>query len=103
MNPIYEKNSSVLLITVTALNVTLWKRLYLRTDAREELKLPGYEELRLLKEENHSRRERLKEVKGYICNIGGKELIIIAHGAYYYISELEALQAKGRKYASNWS
>ncbi len=65
LNPIYEKNTSVLLITVTALNVTLWKRLYLRTDAAEELKLPGYEALRLLKEENCSRQERLKEIKWY--------------------------------------
>lgn len=63
LNPIYEKNSSVLLITVTALNVTLWKRLYLRTDILEELELPGYEALRLLKQENCSRQEKLKEVK----------------------------------------
>ena len=63
LNPIYEKNSSVLLITVTALNVTLWRRLYLRTDAKEDLDLPGHEALRLLKEENSSRQERLKEVK----------------------------------------
>lgn len=63
LNPLYEKNSSVLLITVTALNVTLWQRLYLRTDALEELQLPGYEALRLLKEENCSRQERLKEVR----------------------------------------
>lgn len=81
LNPIYEKNSSVLQITVTTLNVSLWRRLYLRTDALEQLELPGYEALRLLKEESTSRHERLQEVK----------------------RELEALQVKGRKYASNWS
>jgi len=63
LNPLYEKNASVLLITVTALNVTLWKRLFLRTDLLEELELPGYEALRLLKEENRSRQERLKDVR----------------------------------------
>ena len=63
LNPLYEKNSSVLLISVTALNVSLWRRLYLRTDAQEELDLPGFEALRLLKQENISRQERLKEVK----------------------------------------
>ncbi len=63
LNPIYEKNSSVLQITVTTLNVSLWRRLYLRTDALEQLELPGYEALRLLKEESTSRHERLQEVK----------------------------------------
>jgi hypothetical protein len=63
LNPLYEKNTSVLLITVTALNVTLWQRLYLRTDASEELDLPGYEALWLLKEENKTRHDHLKEVK----------------------------------------
>lgn len=63
INPIYEKNPSILLITVTALNVALWKRLYLRTDAREGLYLPSYEELRLLKEENSTRHEKLQEVQ----------------------------------------
>ena len=68
LNPLYEKNTSVLLITVTALNVTLWRQLYLRTDALEELDLPGYDALRLLKEENLSRQEKLKEVKRYYKN-----------------------------------
>lgn len=81
LNPLYDKNTSVLLITVTALNVTLWRQLFLRTDALEELHLPGYDALRLLKEENLSRQEKLMEVK----------------------SELEELQKQGRKYASNWS
>lgn len=65
VNPLYEKNPAVLLITVTALNVTLWKRLYLRSDAKEELDLPLYEAVRLLKEENCSRLEKLQEVKRY--------------------------------------
>lgn len=67
VNPLYERNPGVLLITVTALNVGLWRRLYLRTDAEEELELPGYEALRLLKEENKSRKERLAEVKRSAC------------------------------------
>ena len=100
LNPLYEKNPSVLLITVTALNVTLWKRLYLRTDGDPNLYLPTHKALRLLKEENHSRKEKLKEVKRFVMSRLQLSAVRLCKCCF---RELEVLQVKGRKYASNWN
>lgn len=81
LNALYEKNSTVLLITVTALNVTLWKRLYLRRGLEPGLLVPGQQAVRRLKETNTSLKRALTDIR----------------------SELLQLQTEGRKYASNWS
>ena len=62
-NPLYEKNPTVLKITVTALNVSLWKQLYLRMDAESTLPLVGFEAIKHLKDTNSALKETLESVK----------------------------------------
>ena len=62
-NPLYEKNPSVLQITVTALNVTLWKQLYLRTDAESSLSLSGFEAIKELRDTNTALKKALEDVR----------------------------------------
>lgn len=63
LNPLYEKNPAVLVITVTALNVTLWKSMYLRRDARDSLTLPGFEAVKRLKDTNTKLKQELTDIK----------------------------------------
>jgi len=70
LNPLYEKNSSVLLLTVHALNVTLWKRLYLRMDIEPSLSLPGYEATCKLKETNTQLKRTLNQVRRCVAGCG---------------------------------
>ena len=62
-NPLYEKNPSVLQLTVTGLNVTLWKQLYLRTDGESSLSLSGFEAIKELKDTNTALKNRLEDVQ----------------------------------------
>ena len=62
-NPLYEKNPSVLQLTVTGLNVTLWKQLYLRTDGDSSLSLSGFEAIKELKDTNTALKNRLEDVQ----------------------------------------
>ena len=62
-NPLYEKNPSVLQLTVTGLNVTLWKQLYLRTDGESSLSLSGFEAIKELKDTNTALKSTLEGVQ----------------------------------------
>ena len=62
-NPLYEKNPSVLQLTVTGLNVTLWKQLYLRTDGESSLSLSGFEAIKELKDTNSALKSTLEGVQ----------------------------------------
>lgn len=81
LNPLYEKNSSVLILSVHALNVTLWKRLYLCTDVSPAVSLPEHASQRELKDINTALKKTLAEAR----------------------QELMELQTVGRRFVSNWS
>ncbi|XP_064382169.1 myotubularin-related protein 9-like [Halichondria panicea] len=81
LNPLYDLNPSVLLLSVSPLTVTLWRRLYLNTSIEAQLTPPTLNALKELKDTNTALREKLSTVR----------------------KELMDLQIKGRKFASNWS
>ena len=102
VNPLYEKNSSVMLITVTALNVTLWKRLYLRCDAKSSLTVPNYEAIKLLKDKNAKLKQDLADVRKSVMH--SRNFVSNMKSLYlFFYRELEEQQLQGRKFASNWS
>lgn len=130
-NPFYEKSSSVLHITVTALNITLWKQLYLRTDAETTLSISGFEAIKQLKDTNTALKSTLETVRKWVSiyfqslwfshasvvsvtsntSVSKIKLLLLTCVLWcwlfvpiiIYYSELEQLQVEGRKYASNWT
>ena len=63
LNPLYDRNPSLLNLTVSHLTVTLWKRLYLRTGLDPVLTPPSLNALRELKDTNNALKEKLGDVR----------------------------------------
>ncbi|XP_019851708.1 PREDICTED: myotubularin-related protein 9-like [Amphimedon queenslandica] len=81
INPLYSKNSTLLVVSVHPCSIVFWKRLYLRTDLSPTLSLESHEVLLKLKAENEELKEKLIKIR----------------------KELDEVQSKGREYSSVWS
>lgn len=80
LNPLYERNHSVLLISTHPCSIGFWQRLYLRKDLNQTIEVPGLEALANLKKKNNDLKRQLVEIR----------------------SELDTLQTEGRQYSTVW-
>jgi len=62
LNPLFDPNPSMIMLTVSPLTVTLWKRLYLKTSL-QYVRPPSLDALKQLKDSNVQLREKLGQVR----------------------------------------
>jgi myotubularin-related protein 9 len=68
-NPLYDRNSSVLVLSVSHLTVSLWQGLYIRGGLESAISLPGLEAKQRLREKNRELQEKLADTRAQLSSL----------------------------------